>query len=499
MSQRPAHLVSSDRRHRRDAALAPLRAVAEAVTDGIVCADATGHITLWTGGAADIFGLSADEAIGRPLTEFMPERLRARHAAGFARVAAGEDPALLGKQPLEVPALRRDGTEFPAELTLSRGELEGEPFFVGVVRDVTARRDAERELGIAQERFRSAFEHAAIGMTMSSVDGRYVSVNPAFCRLVGRVPEELEGLAPAEITHPDDRAADRMAADRLLAGGASSVRLEKRYVRPEGTTVWVDASISLVRDAEGRPQHYLTQAQDVTERRRSAEELQRSNAALAHFAHMASHDLREPLRIVDGFLQLLRTRSGDTLGEDGLRFVAHALTGTARMRELIESFLRYAESSREGLGRESLALDGLARQAVTSLGAAIAERRVRVVVDDLPAAEGDPALVRQVLQNLIGNAIRHAPHESACVRVGAQEHEDFVEVSVSDNGPGVPADQRERVFQMFVGGEGGGSGLGLAICRRVVERHGGRIWIQEASEGGADVRFTLPRPGGAMP
>jgi PAS domain S-box-containing protein len=494
MSQRPAHLASSDRRLRRDAALAPLRAVAETVSDAMICADAVGRITLWAGGAEAIFGYRPAEALGRPLADLMPERYRSRHAAGLARVVAGGEPRIVGGGTIEVEGLRSDGQEFPAELTLSRGEIEGQAFFVGVVRDVSARHEAERELRLAQERFRSAFEHAGIGMTVSALDGTFVSVNPAFAALVGRDRRELERLSSAAITHPDDRAGDLAAAARLLGGASGSVRREKRYLRPDESTIWVDASISLVRDVDGRAQHFLTQAQDITERRRNAEELKRSNAELQQFAHVASHDLREPLRIVDGFLHLLETRSSAALDEDGRRFIAHALAGTARMREVIESFLRYARAGAGGLALENVRVGSLAREAVTSLGAAIGERRAHVTVDvgDDIVATADRALVRQVLQNLLANAVRHAAHDRPRVQVRATRRDGVVDVSVADNGAGIPAEDRERVFEMFVHGSGGVSGLGLAICRRVIERHGGEIWIDESHGGGADIHFTLP-------
>ncbi|MBI5104453.1 MAG: PAS domain S-box protein [Solirubrobacterales bacterium] len=465
-----------ERRHRRDAAAAPLRAVAEAIGDAIVVTDAEGRITTWAGRAAELFGRGEEEVLGRSVAILLAERHREAYPRAFTTA---------GPRPIALDAVRRDGSEFPCELTVALGEADGERFYVGVVRDVT-------ELRTAQERFRSAFEHAAIGMTMTAPEGRYLRVNHAFARMLGRTVEELTGAEMVAVTHPEDHVPDRERIRRLLDGEAESLRFEKRYLRADGSPVWVEVALSLVRDGGGRPLHFLTQAQDITDRRRAAEELRRSNAELAQFAHVASHDLNEPLRNVDGFLHLLRRRAGEQLDDDARRFVDLALDGTTRMRELIDALLRYARAGADDLAAEELALATVAREALAALASAIAERGVRVDVGELPVVEGDRALLRQVLQNLLANAVRFADPGGPRVVVSGREAGGAVEVSVADNGPGVPEGARERVFEMFAREDARGTGLGLAIARRAVERHGGRIWIAEADGGGADVRFTLP-------
>jgi PAS domain S-box-containing protein len=311
---------------------------------------------------------------------------------------------------------------------------------------------------------------------------------------VGRTEEELQGMAFSDITHPADNESDLHVVARLLAGESDHERIAKRYVRPDGEAVWVEGNVSLVRDADGAPLHYLTQVIDVTDRRRVAAELERSNAELSQFAAVAAHDLSEPLRIVEGFLRLLEGRAGDALDDDGRRFIAEALGGAQRMRDLIDALLGYARVGGRAVRHEPVDLDRVAREAEGALATAIWERGTRVELVALPPVAGDASLLRQVLQNLLANAVRHARADDPHVTVAATTREDAWEISVADNGPGVPEELRARAFDLFARGENGGTGLGLAICRRAVERHGGRIWIADAPQGGADLRFTLPRP-----
>ena len=497
MSKQPAQPAEHPSAGGATLASPPLHAIAQAVADAIIGADPEGRIILWVGGAEKIFGYTADEALGRPLADLVPYSRRPRYLEIFRKVVGGEQPRIEGAAgsptgPVLVYALRRDGRVFPAELTLNRGEQDGEPFFAAVIRDISSRVAAEEELLVAQERFRSAFEHAATGMTMSEPTGRYLDCNRAFCELVGRSREDVLAAAFSDLTHPRDHEADLLAVARLQSGEIDRVRLEKRYVRPDGTPVWADVVVSLVRDANGAPLHYLTQALDVTDRRRAAEELERSNAELAQFAAVASHDLSEPLRIVDGFLALVQQRAADRLDEQVLGYVRQARDGAARMRELMDALLRYAKAGADVLQPTTVQLDAIAREAIGAIAAAIDERGAIVELEPLPEVQGDVTLLRQVLQNLLSNAVRHARAEHPEVRVHARRQATAWELSVADNGAGVAADVRPRMFDMFVRGKDGGAGLGLAICRRAVERHGGRIWIQDTPGGGADVRFTLP-------
>lgn len=355
-----------------------LLTMVRAVGDAIVIADETGTITMWTGAAEQIFGWRADEAVGRPVTTIVPERLRDAHHAGLRRVADGGERRVVGRGPVEVIGLRRDGSEFPVELTLASDVHDGRRFHAAIMRDVSARHAAASELQAALR------------------------------------------------------------------------------------------------------------------------ELERSNAELQQFASVASHDLHEPLRIVDGYLGLLRRRTAGQLDDTSVEFIDNAVGAVGRMQTLIDDLLRYARAGAGTAGAAEVDLAEVAGEALARIAASVEAAGAHVELGELPVVHGDASLLRQVLQNLLANAVKfrredRTPH----VRVGARRLDDAWEISVVDNGIGVDDDAARRIFAMFGRGRGAGrdragSGIGLALCKRAVEAHGGVIRVLHAPDGGSDFRFTLP-------
>lgn len=355
-----------------------LLSAVQSVPDAVVTADEDGRITTWTGGAEAIFGWPAAEILGLEGSVLLPERHRAAFARTVEQDRAGGDHPAHPRGPVEVTALRRDGTEIPVELTLTPGTHAGRRFYAAIVRDVTARHLAER-------------------------------------------------------------------------------------------------------------QHREVMA-----------ELARSNSELQQFAAVASHDLREPLRIVDGYLGLLRRRAGDALDPQSLEFIDHAVDAVARMQRLIDDLLRYARAGSGGTHREPVALGAIAREAQGTLAAAVEASGARITIEELPEVHGDPALLRQVFQNLLANAMKFTPpDETPEVTVRAHRLDGAWEISVADRGIGVDPEASARIFEMFgrargAGRDRAGSGIGLAICKRAIEAHGGTIRVVPAPGGGSDFRFSIP-------
>jgi light-regulated signal transduction histidine kinase (bacteriophytochrome) len=236
----------------------------------------------------------------------------------------------------------------------------------------------------------------------------------------------------------------------------------------------------------------------VVERVRARAELERSNADLEAFAYLASHDLAEPLRSVSGFVSLLERRYRDRLDEQGLELIAYAVDGVARMQAMIDDLLLYSRAGTVDLRRERVAAGEVVAAALRDLAPAVAERGASVEVGELPEVHADPSQLQRVLQNLLANAIKFtAPGVTPCVVVSGRAGDGDCELAVADNGIGVDAGDAERVFEMFArvrgGGDYEGTGLGLAICRRIVERHGGRLWVEPNAGGGSVFRLALPR------
>lgn len=231
----------------------------------------------------------------------------------------------------------------------------------------------------------------------------------------------------------------------------------------------------------------------------SNRELARSNADLEQFAYVASHDLSEPLRTVAGFSSLLSKRYAGKLDANADLYISHMAAGVDRMQQLIDDLLAYSRVGRKPLAPEPVDLDELLGEVLQAIDVAIRERGAQVTADDLPVVLGEPGQLRQVLQNLIANAVKFTrPGETPVVHVSAARDGRLWRIDVRDNGIGVPEDQREAIFKMFGrlhrDSEYQGTGIGLALVRRIVERHGGRVWAEAAAadNGGSVFSFTLP-------
>ena len=230
---------------------------------------------------------------------------------------------------------------------------------------------------------------------------------------------------------------------------------------------------------------------------RRATDLARSNRELQEFTAVASHDLSEPLRMVTGYLRLLERRTAKRLTADEQQFIAYATDGAERMRGLIDDLLTYSRVERDTFAPAAVDLGQVAETTLRGLQAAIAEADATITTDPLPTVSGDAGQLGQLLQNLLANAIKfRRPGVAPVVAVTAVEAGDEWTVTVADNGIGIDPDHAERVFQMFQRlhsrDQYEGTGIGLAICRRIVERHGGRLWVQANRDGGTSMRFTLP-------
>jgi diguanylate cyclase (GGDEF)-like protein/PAS domain S-box-containing protein len=242
------------------------RTVLDAAFDAIVTITPDGIVRWFNRGAERIFGYGADEVIGQPVTLLMPERYRDLCVAGLhSYLRTGEARVVGGTT--ELVGLRKDGTEFPIEMSLGETHEHGERLFTGMIRDVTERKRTEDALREARDRFRSIFENAPIGVAMVTLEGRYLQVNHSLCGILGYPEEELQALTWQEITHPDDLAASSAFARRIVAGEFPRYHLEKRFLHADGHAVWASLSVSLVRDSEGEPLYFVSQIQDVTERK----------------------------------------------------------------------------------------------------------------------------------------------------------------------------------------------------------------------------------------
>ncbi|QCS43347.1 PAS domain S-box protein [Natrinema versiforme] len=235
---------------------------------------------------------------------------------------------------------------------------------------------------------------------------------------------------------------------------------------------------------------------DITERKEYQQKLEESNERLEQFAYAASHDLQEPLRMVSSYLKLLEQRYSDDLDEDAQEFIEFAVDGAERMSEMIEALLEYSRIETQGDPFHPIDLDAVLSDVRADLQLQITESNAEITAESLPRVEGDRSQLRQVFQNLLDNAIEYSGDEPPHVQITAERNGTMWEVSVHDNGIGIDSDDSDRVFEVFQRlhshEEHSGTGIGLALCRRIVERHGGKIWVESSPNEGATFSFTVP-------
>ena len=329
--------------------------------------------------------------------------------------------------------------------------------------------------------------------------------------------QQMLGYAEGELTddpdeltrhvHPQDLAAVRAAMDEHIAGDSEFLRIEHRAVRKDGSTVWVFNRGKVLLDASGTPVRMTGSCADISDSKQAEEELRqlaaelaRSNADLEQFAYAASHDLQEPLRTVSSFVQLLARRYEGKLDADADQFMFYITDAASRMQALIGDLLTYSRVQTRAKEPRLISAEAPLLRALAALQGATAESGAVVTHDPLPVVRVDVSQLTRVFQNLIGNAIKFRSDEPCRIHVSVSEGEQEWAFAASDNGIGFDPQFGERIFQMFqrlhTRAEYPGSGMGLAISRKIVERHGGRMWA-EAEEGrGARFCFTLPRDEG---
>jgi two-component system sensor kinase FixL len=405
----------------------------------------------------------------------------------------------------------------PEEIDLCRGiaqqaaiAIEKAGLYEKAQHEIRVRARAEKALRESEERFRSIFENSVIGMYRTSCDGRILMANPTLVRMLGYSSfEELahrdldeEGYEPS---YPRTVFKQRMESEGRVVG------LESAWQKKDGSTLFIRESASAVRDEAGTVLYYEGTVEDISQRVRAEEalkthtaQLERSNRELRDFLYATSHHLQEPLRKVQTFSSRMQTSYGKLLDERGRGYLARTQNTAARMQALINALQTHMQVTTQPHPFEPVDLTQAVSQVVSDLNVRIEKAGARVEVEGLPTIDADPTQMRQLLHNLIDNALKFHREDSPPV-VKVRTHAGFGEtlsanghfqIVVEDNGIGFDDRHVDRIFQVFQRLHGRsdyeGTGIGLATCRKIVERHGGSISAQSAPGQGARFIVSLP-------
>lgn len=466
-------------------------------------------VTRWAGEAEKVFGWTASETVGRPIMDLniiypedmsIVERVMNQLMDGVARHVVSSNRNLT-----------KDGrtvhcTWYNSVIHDSRGRMHS---VLSFVLDNTARIEAEAEAvrmleAVKQEKERLQFilDSLPVGVSMADAAGRTILRNRRvddilrgpvptsrtiadFAQYAGRLPETAEHLQPEE-----------WPMARSISKGETVENQEIEMERADGGTATVIVSSLPVKDEQGKIVGGLAAFMDITRQKQVERDLARSNTELQSFAYAASHDLREPLRTISGFLELLEMDYGPQLDDKAKDYISRAVSASARLHRMIDDILAYSrlETRKREFGPADL--NAVLKSVLHDLDRVLKDNSATVTSGDLPRVWGDESQLAIVLRNLIDNAVKFHGPAPPKVHISAERQKGEWLISVKDNGIGVDPANQGKIFNMFVRLQSHkmypGTGIGLAMCKKIVERHNGRIWVESEVGKGSSFEFALP-------
>jgi len=490
-----ARLYSAERGARKEAEAARRQVsdILESVTDAFFALDRQWRITYVNKAAEPLMRKTREELLGKNLWDEFPEAVGSTFYNEYHRVMSDQVP-------------RRFEEYYPPFETWF--EVHAYPRRDGVAvyfQDISARKRAEDDL----RKLSRAVEQSPSTVVITDIWGHIEYVNPKFVQTTGYTLEEAIGQNPRILKSGEMPSEGYQKLWETISSGGEW-RGELHNKKKDGELYWEFASISSIRDPAGNTTHYLAVKEDITARKQAEEEKERLmgeaqrravdldavNKELEAFSYSVSHDLRAPLRSIDGFSQVLLRNYVDKLDDKGQDYLERVRAASQRMGHLIDDMLMLSRVTRKEMRRESVDLSRLARDIARELQEAEKERRVEFLITPGLTVQGDPDLLRLALQNLFGNAWKFtSTHASATIEFGVTQHEGKPAYFVRDDGAGFDMAYSDKLFGAFQRlhrvTEFPGSGIGLATVQRIVHRHGGRVWAEGAMENGATFYFTL--------
>ncbi|MHC1783856.1 MAG: PAS domain S-box protein [Anaerolineaceae bacterium] len=523
------------------------KAIIENAPDGIAMISVEGKFVFVSPAARKMFGYSEDE----PVLDISPDE--STHPEDLPAVL--EVLARVVQNPSEVASIqyrfrRKDGVWRWIESVFSNLHTDPETHVIVInFRDTTERKQAEDALRESERKFRQIFETTTTGISLLNARGQFLSGNPAILNLLGYTEEEYSCLSIDDISHPDDLNIDIAAYQELWQGKRGSYTTEKRNISKTGEAIWGQLTCTIVKDREGNPQYAIGMFENIDDRKRAEEkvkadqtelqsllvateqsrrallsmvedqkmaeekirqlnaelelrvrdrtaQLQTANRELEAFSYSVSHDLRAPLRALDGFSSILLSEYSNLLDEKGHHYLNRIQEASRKMGQLINDLLSLSRVTRTEFVRQEVDLSEIAKEIAVELKSQEPEREIELTIESGLVVEGDTQLLKIALGNLLSNAIKFTKmRKTAKISVGMNSQAGERVFYVRDNGAGFEMGYSKKLFTPFQRLHGAnefpGTGIGLVIVQRIINRHGGRIWPEAKVNKGATFFFTL--------
>ena len=465
----------------------------------IIMVNVEGKVQSWNEGAQRMYGYAQEEILGRHMSVFYTENeIRMELPENNLKQAMEK-----GHYEAEVIKVRKNGSLFWARTLYTpvydeAGKLKG---FSKIARDISESKKAEEELRSVNNFLNSVLENIPnMIFVKDAKDLRFVRFNKAGETLLGHSKEDLLGKNDYDF-FPKEQADFFTQNDHAVLNQSDIIDIPEEPIDTKRGPRWLHTKKIPIFDRSGKPVYLLGISEDITEMRSAkleleyrTKELERSNAELEQFAYVASHDLQEPLRTISSYVQLLASRYKDKLDEDANEFIDFAVDGSKRMRQLINSLLEYSRVNRSK-PFEWVDINDVIKEIKVDIKDQIKDSGAVIKYNNMPKIYGDYVLLGQLFQNLIGNAIKFRRDNSPEIHISSERKNGSYVFAVKDNGIGIPKEYNEKIFIIFQRLNNRekypGTGIGLSICKKIVEKHGGTIWVESEPGKGSSFFFTL--------
>jgi PAS domain S-box-containing protein len=493
------------------------RLMVDSVRDySIFLLDTAGHIVTWNDGAVLMKGYSSGEIIGKHFSIFYTELdLKNGKPERELRIAIET-----GKYEEEGWRVKKNGSLFWASVVITAlfNEYNQHVGFSKVTRDLTERKMNEDTLRHSEERYRSLVEQVTdYGIFLLDDKGRVISWNEGARRMKGYEPNEIIGKYFSIFYPEEDIINGKPAFELRVARKEGKFEEEGWRLRKDGSRFWANVVITCVYNSEGVLTGFSKVTRDLTDRKKAekalrdsydryrqlADELRITNAELSYaneeleqFTSIVSHDLQEPVRTIKSFLQLIDLKIDQQQTHDLKQYITKSINAANRMKELIQNLLHYSQLSRGEIVEELVDVNETISQVLQNLKSAIDKSKAQILVENqIATLYGDRVQLLQLIQNLVSNSLKFTTSERPVIRIQSSLEDGYPKFSISDNGIGINETDLNKVFDIFrrldTKNKYPGTGIGLAICKKIVERHNGRIWPASTPGEGTTFYFTL--------
>lgn len=492
----------------------PYRVMVETMGEGAVTLNSEGMIMFANDSFSRLVKTPLQKIIGSPISRFISPEDQRKFLAGLR--------SCRNISRLELALTTSDKSRIPVYLSISALAYEDSPGFSVVVNDLThqkneelvrrhaeklqaeiaERKRAEERLSKSERRLRVFFESDMVGTVYWNMDGMILGANDKFLRMTGYSREELESenLHWSKMTPPEFYDKDLNAINELKSAGVGTP-FEKEYICKDGTRLPVIIGAAML---DERRYEGVAFVLDISARKRAEDEMKKrtelleaANSELESFSYTLSHDLRAPLRAIGGFSEMLLKDLGGRLDPEAVRKFNVIRSNVGKMNKFIDDLLNFSRTGRAAVSRAAVDMQSVVREVWKELKEGNPGRNMELIAGDIPPASGDRVLIRQVISNLLGNAIKFTRgREQAVIEVSGSRTGNFNTYCIRDNGVGFDMRYYNKLFEIFrrlhSDGEFEGTGVGLAIVKKVVQKHGGTIWAEGKPGGGAKFCFKLP-------